>query len=83
MSLPHEQARAIATARHFLSELCIPGKIKRIPREVRREARNRLKHFPLSWDLPKIVADAGAMQEMQDTEQHYFNQFWKEMEDGR
>ena len=83
MSLPYEQARAIAQARHFLSELCIPGKIKRVPREVRREARNRLKHFPLSWDLPKIVADAGAMQEMQDTEQHYFNQFWKEMEDGR
>jgi len=83
MSLPNEQARALAQARHFLSELCAPSKIKRIPREVRREARNRIKHFPLSWDLPKIVADTCAMQQMQDTEQHYFNQFWKEMEDGR
>jgi hypothetical protein len=38
MSTPLEQARAIAQARHFLSELCVPGKIKRVPSEVRREA---------------------------------------------
>jgi hypothetical protein len=31
MSTPLEQARAIAMARHFLSELCVPGKIKRVP----------------------------------------------------
>lgn len=78
MSLPFEQARALPQARNFLSELCIPGKIKRVPRAVRMEARRRLKHFPLSWDLPKIVADPEAIQHMQDTEQYYFDQFWKE-----
>ena len=80
MSLPFEQARAIAQARNFLSELCVPCKIKRVPLAVRTEARRRLKHFPLSWDLPKIVADPEAIQHMQDTEQYYFDQFWKETE---
>ena len=79
MSTPLEQARAIAQARHFLSELCAPGKIKRIPREVRMEARRCLKHFPLSWDVPRVAADPEAMQHMQDTEQHYFDEFWKEI----
>jgi hypothetical protein len=45
------------------------------------EARRRLKHFPLSWDVLRIAADREAMQHMQDTEQHYFNQFWKETEE--
>jgi hypothetical protein len=80
MSLPFEQGRALAQARNFLSELCIPGKIKRVPRAVRTEARRRLKHFPLSWDVLRIAADPEAMQHMQDTEQHYFDQFWKETE---
>ena len=83
MSLPYEQARALAQARHFLSELCVSGRWKRVPREVRREARNRLKHFPLSWDLPRIVADNLAMQQMEDTEQYYYDQFVKELDNGR
>lgn len=79
MSLPIEQGRALAQARHFLSELCVPGRWKRVPREVRREARHRLKHFPMSWDLPRIVADDLAMKQMEDTEAYYREQFWKEI----
>lgn len=79
MSLPCEQARALAQARHFLSELCVPGRLKRIPREVRHEARRRLKHFPLSWDLPRIVETPGALDHMQETEEFYREQFWKEL----
>ena len=77
MSTPLEQARAIAQARHFLSELCVPGNIKRVPSEVRREARNRLKHMPMSWDLKSIVAEPGAMSEMWKIEDHYRREFWK------
>ena len=79
MSLPYEQARAIATARHFLSELCIPGKWKRVPREVRREARNRLKHMPMSWDLPRIVNEEGALDHMQEIEEYYRKQLWEDV----
>lgn len=83
MSTPMEQGRAIAQARHFLSELCAPGRWKRVPLEVRREARNRLKHLPMSWDLPRIVEDATAMKHMADTEDYYREQFWQEVKNGR
>ena len=83
MSTPLEQGRAIAQARHFLSELCVPGRWKRVPLEVRREARNRLKHLPLSWDLPRIVEDEGAMKQMEETEAYYREQFWQEVKNGR
>ena len=79
MSTPLEQARAIAQARHFLSELCVPGKIKRVPGEVRREARNRLKHMPMSWDLERIVEDPNAMKQMELMEAYYREEFWKDI----
>ena len=79
MSTPLEQARAIAQARHFLSELCVPGKIKRVPSEVRREARCRLKHMPMSWDLPRIVEDPNAMKQMELMEAYYREEFWRDI----
>jgi hypothetical protein len=79
MSTPLEQARAIAQARHFLSELCAPSKIKRIPADVRREARNRLKHMPMSWDLERIVAEPGALDNMAKIEEHYRQVFWEDI----
>jgi hypothetical protein len=79
MSTPLEQARAIASARHFLSELCVPGKLKRVPLEVRREARNRLKHMPMSWDLERIVAEPGALEHMREMEDYFREEFWKDI----
>jgi hypothetical protein len=78
MSTPLEQARAIASARRFLLDLCIPGKIKRVSREVRLEARARAKHLPMSWDLPRIVEDEVAMKGMEKMEEFYRQQFWEE-----
>ena len=59
MSTPLEQARAIAQARHFLSELCAPGKIKRVPSEVRREALQSVMDWnpkPEYWERLANVA---------------------------
>ncbi len=78
MSTPVEQARAIAAARRFLLDLCVPGKIKKIPRAVRQEARARVKHLPMSWDIPRIAEDELAMEHMQEMEEHYQKQFWEE-----
>jgi hypothetical protein len=78
MSTPAEQARAIASARRFLLDLCIPGKIKRVSREVRLEARARVKHLPMSWDLPRIVEDDLAMEGMEKMEEFYRQRFWEE-----
>jgi hypothetical protein len=78
MSLPVEQARAIAAARRFLLDLCVPGKIKKIPRAVRLEARARVKHLPMSWDIPRIAEDELAMEHMEQMEEYYRKQFWEE-----
>jgi len=84
MSTPCEQARAIVSARRFLLDLCVPGKIKRVPRSVRLEARARVKHMPMSWDLERIVADGLAMDHMQELEAWDRKQFWEECGmDGR
>lgn len=83
MSTPLEQGRAIVQARRFLLDLCIPGKIKRVPREVRQEARARVKHMPMSWDLERIVADEGAMNHMEDIEKQHREEFWQEVRHGR
>jgi len=79
MSTPLEQARAIAMARHFLSDLCVPGRTKRIPKHIREEARRYLKHMPMSWDLEHIVKDDGAMQRMQETEAYCRKLFWEDI----
>ena len=78
MSTPVEQARAIAAARRFLLDLCVPGKIKKIPRAVRLEARARVKHLPMSWDIPRIAEDELAMEHMEEMEEYYRKQFWEE-----
>ena len=78
MSTNLEQANALAAVRRFLLDLCVPSKIKRVPREVRLEARARVKHLPMSWDLDRIVRDDAAMQAMQETEELYRKQFWEE-----
>jgi hypothetical protein len=76
MSLPDEQARALVQARQFLLSLCIPHETPRVPRKVRQEARNRLKHFPMSWDLKRIVDDSAAMKQAQDAETFYLKRVW-------
>ncbi len=77
MSLPSEQARALAVAHHFLVDIG-SRKTKRIPTAVRQEARRCLKHFPMSYDLPGIVGDELAMEHMAEAEEHYRKLFWEE-----
>jgi hypothetical protein len=77
MSLPYEQARALVAARQFLVDLCFPHKTPRIPKSIRQEASNRLKHFPLSWDWEQVVDDQAAMKTAREMEDHYLKTFWK------
>lgn len=54
MTLPYERTRALINAHDFLVRLASaygPNGIKRIPTEVRREARWLLKHFPRPYDI--------------------------------
>lgn len=47
MTLPEEEARAIAATRTFLFSLLDPKQTPRVPKLVRQQARRVLKHYPL------------------------------------
>lgn len=76
MSLPFEQSRSLENTRQFLADLCNPGETKRVPKVLRRRAAFLLKHFPCSWDLPRIVDDAFAMRQLESLEQARLGKFW-------
>lgn len=54
MTLPYERTRTLINAYDFLLRLSSPyvkNGIKRIPSEVRKEARWLMKHFPRPYDI--------------------------------
>lgn len=58
MSTKHERALALINARDFIRRLISPyveNGIKRIPKEVRRECKYLLKHFPSTIELIKSI----------------------------
>lgn len=69
MSLPHEQLNAIVRAEDFLMRLQNRAYTKRIPQEIRDEARRIWRHFPglvtMACDGKKIVEEAN--KKMEDT----------------
>ena len=57
MTLPHESARAVVMTRKFLFELLDPQKTPRVPRAIRRRARELLRHYP--WDTDLQIPSGG------------------------
>ena len=54
MTLPYERTRTLINAYNFLLRLSSPyveDGIKRIPKEIRQEARWLMKHFPRPYDI--------------------------------
>jgi hypothetical protein len=51
MTLPDERYRAVRMTRLFLQDLLIPGKIPRVPKVVRQQARSLLRHYPIDFDM--------------------------------
>ena len=46
MSLPHEERRALQLGYHLLLAICTPTDTPRVPKWVRDQARNVLRHHP-------------------------------------
>lgn len=57
MTIPNERTNALRMARDFLRRLLSPynGGIKRVPKEVRQEARSVLKHYPADYEIEQIT----------------------------
>ena len=61
MTTATERTRSLVYARDFLLELLDPKKTPRVPRAIRREAGNRLRHYPAKWEIDQIAAGRGKM----------------------
>lgn len=61
MTLPHEEAYAIARTRQFLFDLLDPKATPRVPRAVRKRAHTLSKHYPL---LPTVQQAQQMMERM-------------------
>lgn len=55
MTLPDERYRAVIQAGKFLQALSYPGKTKRIPLQIRQQARALLRHYPSEWDMQRAA----------------------------
>lgn len=51
MTLPDERTRAVLNARNFLRDLIDPRKTPKVPKYIRIEAGNLLKHYPSDFDF--------------------------------
>jgi hypothetical protein len=52
--MPRERFNSLVYARDFLRSLLDPKLTPRVPLDVRREARYRLKHYPNDWEMEQI-----------------------------
>ena len=55
ISQPNQQLEAMVGAREFLLRLTDTKETPRIPREVRREARAIMRHFPPEHELRPLL----------------------------
>lgn len=51
MTLPNERSLAVVNARKFLLDLLDPKKTPKVPKAIRRQACNILRHYPNTFDL--------------------------------
>lgn len=55
MTLPRERYYAVINAGEFLRSLLDPKKTPRVPSEIRRQAYQRLKHYPHAMDMERVA----------------------------
>jgi len=58
VTLPDERYRAVLAAQNFLTRLMDPKMTPRVPKEIRQQARNVLRHYPSPWDMDRVSEKA-------------------------
>ena len=56
MTVPIERTNAVIRTQKFLLDLLDPKKTPRVPRLIRQDARNLLRHYPTEFDM-NMIAD--------------------------
>lgn len=63
ISSPTQQVAAVVATRDFLLRLSDPQATRRVPGEVRKEARALLRHFPIAEKLRPVLQEGLHRQE--------------------
>lgn len=76
MTLPDERYRAVIQTAKFLQALSYSSETKRVPLQIRQQARALLRHYPSDWDM-KRAADAvpDVFQERMEAVTRLFKQY--------
>jgi hypothetical protein len=56
MTVPVERTNAVIRTQKFLLDLLDPKKTPRVPRSIRQDARNLLRHYPSEFEM-NVIAD--------------------------
>jgi hypothetical protein len=56
MTVPIERTNAVIRTQKFLLDLLDPKKTPRVPRLIRQDARNLLRHYPSEFEM-NVIAD--------------------------
>jgi hypothetical protein len=56
MTVPIERTNAVIRTQKFLLDLLDPKKTPRVPRSIRQDARNLLRHYPSEFEM-NVIAD--------------------------
>lgn len=54
MTMPDEMFNSLRNARHFMLALMDPKQTPKVPKEIRKRARDRLKHFPSEYEIKQL-----------------------------
>ena len=54
MTMPDEMFNSLRNARHFMLTLMDPKQTPKVPKEIRKRARDRLKHFPSEYEIKQL-----------------------------
>ena len=81
MTMPDERYRAVIWTELFLKDLCNPDKIARVPKHVRDQARNLLRHYPNTWEMNRAAEAAPDVFAQRMDDLHKFLLKGKEVKD--
>ena len=80
MTIPDEMFNSLRNARHFMLALMDPKQTPKVPKEIRKRARDRLKHFPSEYDIDQLEQMHA---NMQNNPNIVFNDCMKRLESVR
>lgn len=76
MTLPDERYRAVIQTEKFLQALSHSSETKRIPLQIRQQARALLRHYPSQWDMQRAAdGSPNVFQERMEDVTRLFKQY--------